>query len=159
MKIELGNRTEETVAIYYEKSKNEQIRKVLPQKAQTLQDAISDYRKTLCADATSYGRTIVVDNQYIGDIWCYCMNMDNEPNAMISYCIFEEAYWGKGIATKAVELFVEEIIQKYQFKTLGAFTFSSNIASVKVLEKNDFIIIEEVEEDGVKSKYLQFEKK
>lgn len=92
MKIELGNRTEETVAIYYEKSKNEQIRKVLPQKAQTLQDAISDYRKTLCADATSYGRTIVVDNQYIGDIWCYCMNMDNEPNAMISYCIFEEAY-------------------------------------------------------------------
>lgn len=37
MKIELGNRTEETVAIYYEKSKNEQIRKVLPQKAQTLQ--------------------------------------------------------------------------------------------------------------------------
>lgn len=158
MKIELGNRTEETVAIYYEKSKNEKIRKVLPQKEQTLQDAISDYRKTLCADATSYGRTIVVDNQYIGDIWCYCMNMDNEPNAMISYCIFEEAYWGKGIATKAVELFVEEIIQKYQFKTLGAFTFSSNIASVKVLEKNDFIIIEEVEEDGVKSKYLQYKK-
>lgn len=77
---------------------------------------------------------------------------------MISYCIFEEAYWGKGIATKAVELFVEEMIQKYQFKTLGAFTFSSNIASVKVLEKNNFIIIEEYEEDGVKSKYLQYKK-
>jgi len=49
-----------------------------------------------------------------------------------------EPYWGKGIATKAVELIVE-----YGFNQLGLHRiytgiFDFNVASMKVLEKNDF---------------------
>lgn len=155
MDVYLGDRTPDTVKIYFEKANNPKIKRILPQKAKSVDEALDDYEKTLLPNATSYGRTIWVDGTYVGDVWCYCMDMDNEPNAMISYCIFDEAYWSKGIATKAVGLFIKEICDKFGFNTVGAFTFSENIASIRVLEKNGFIIKEEFNEYGKQSIYLQ----
>jgi len=155
MKIELRERTEETVAIYFEKAQDAEIKKVLPQKAQTLEEALEDYRQTLKADATSYGRTIYVDGAYVGDIWCYCIDLNEEPNAMLSYCVFEKEYWKRGVASRSVQLFLAEIIEKFSVETVGAFTYSSNEASIRVLEKNGFQKQEEFEEDGVLSAYFQ----
>ena len=42
MKIELRERTEDTVAIYFEKAQDAEIKKFLPQKAQTLEEALED---------------------------------------------------------------------------------------------------------------------
>ena len=39
MNIELGQRTEETVAVYFERAQNAAIRAVLPQRARTLEEA------------------------------------------------------------------------------------------------------------------------
>lgn len=155
MKIELRERTEETVAIYFEKAQDAEIKKVLPQKAQTLEEAIEDYRQTLQVDATSYGRTIYADGVYVGDIWCYCIDPNEEPNAMLSYCVFEKEYWQQGVASQAVKLFLEEIIERFSLETIGAFTYASNEASIRVLEKNGFQKLEEFEEDGVLSAYFQ----
>lgn len=155
MKIELDVRTEETVRIYFEKSQNPIIKKMLPQKAQSVEEALEDYRETILPTATSYGRIICVDGEYVGDVWCYCIDADEEPNAMLSYCVFEEKYWNKGIATKAVSLFLEEVKTRFQVETVGAFFFSENQASQKILEKNGFAFVEEFEEDGVMSKYYQ----
>ena len=54
-------------------------------------------------------------------------------------------------------LFIAKIVPKFNLKTLGAFTFASNIASIRVLEKNGFTKWEEFEEDGVLSCYLKVE--
>ena len=156
MNIELGTRTAETVAIYFEKANRSEIRAVLPQKAKTLTEALEDYEKTLLPGASSYGRTILADGIYIGDIWCYCMDPEESPNAMVSYCIFESDYRNRGIAAKALELFLAELRQKFSFQSLGAFTFSSNLPSIRVLEKNGFRLMEELEEDGIGSKYFQY---
>lgn len=155
MKISLRERTKESVAIYFEKAKDKEIKKVLPQKAQTLEEALEDYSQTLKEGATSYGRTIWADEKYVGDIWCYGIDMNEEPNAMLSYCVFEKEYWQQGVATEALKLFLEEIIEKFQFETVGAFTFASNLGSIRVLEKNGFLMLEEFEEDGVESQYFQ----
>lgn len=157
MEIVLGTRTAETVKMYFTKSNNETICRFLPQKAKSIDEAIMDYELTLHPEATSYGKVILVDGQYIGDIWCYCIDFDDSPNTMISYCIFETAYWNKGIATEAMRLFIKEVIEKYDFKTIGAFTFSDNISSIKVLEKNNFELVTEFVDNGVLSKYFQFE--
>ena len=118
---------------------------------------MADYERTLLPNAGSFGQTICVDGQYVGDVWCYCIDMENEPNCMVGFCIFEPDFWSKGIATIAVNMFIKNICAKYSFKTIGAFTFSNNNASMKVLKKNGFSVIEEFEEDGVLSKYLQLE--
>ena len=155
MVITLGERTAETVRIYFEKANRPEIKKVLPQKAKTVEEALADYEKTRLPGATSFGQTILADGRYVGDIWCYCINMDDEPNCMVSFCVFELESWSKGIATAALKLFIEAIRVKYGVKTIGAFTYANNLASISVLEKNGFSVMEEFEENGVLSKYLQ----
>lgn len=66
---------------------------------------MEDYKKTQLPDADSFGKIILADGNYIGDIWCYSININEEPNAMLSYCIFEKSCWSQGIATKAVGIF------------------------------------------------------
>ncbi len=156
MHICLENRTEETVKIYFEKANTPKIKAMLPQKAQTAEEALADYKKTLLPDAGSYGKTIIVNGIYIGDIWCYCIDANEEPNAMLSYCIFEKTYWSRGIATQAVAMFLKEIHTKYGLGTIGAFTYSENSASILVLQKNGFALMEEFSEDGKNSKSLQY---
>ena len=157
MLITLDKRTADTVRIYFEKANRQEIKQVLPQKAKTVEEALEDYKKSQAPDACSFGQTIYVDGKYVGDVWCYCIDLNDEPNCMLSYCIFDTDYWGKGIATAAVAKFIEKVRNKYDVKTIGAFTFSHNIASIKVLEKNGFSVREEFEEEGVWSKYLQYE--
>lgn len=155
MVITLGERTAETVRIYFEKANRPEIKKVLPQKAKTVEEALADYEKTRLPSATSFGQTILADGRYVGDIWCYCIDMEDEPNCMVSFCVFELESWSKGIATAALKLFIEAIRAKYGVKTIGAFTYANNLASISVLEKIGFSVMEEFEENGVLSKYLQ----
>ena len=155
MVITLGERTAETVRIYFEKANRPEIKKVLPQKAKTVEEALADYEKTRLPGATSFGQTILADGRYVGDIWCYCIDMEDEPNCMVSFCVFELESWSKGIATAALKLFIEAIRAKYGVKTIGAFTYANNLASISVLEKNGFSVMEEFEENGVLSKCLQ----
>ena len=155
MVITLGERTAETVRIYFEKANRPEIKKVLPQKAKTVEEALADYEKTRLPGATSFGQNILADGRYVGDVWCYCINMEDEPNCMVSFCVFELESWPKGIATAALKLFIEAIRAKYGVKTIGAFTYANNLASISVLEKNGFSVMEEFEENGVLSKYLQ----
>lgn len=154
MQIELKKRTEETVRAYFRETRDAQVRRFLPQKAVTEAEAQAEFYKTCCPGANSFGRTIYADGCYVGDIWCYCLQ-DEEPNAMVSYCIFRKECWGRGIATAALRMFLAEIGAKFAAKTVGAFTFSENLASIRVLQKNGFVETETFYDDGVESKYFQ----
>lgn len=153
--IALGERNETTVRIYFSRAQQPMIKALLPQKAQTVEEALKDYQATLLPNARSYGRTILADGSYVGDVWCYGLNQDEEPNAMLSYCLFEPGYWGKGVATRAVGMFLEAARERYGLQTIGAFTFADHAASIRVLEKNGFCLMEEFSEDERRSKYFQ----
>lgn len=156
MIIKLCGRTAQTVITYFCETRDPEIRRYLPQKATTESEALADFEETQQPGAVSYGRTIYVDGNYIGDIWCYCIQND-EPNAMVSYCIFDKAYWGKGIATEALRMFLAEITDRFGLKSIGAFTYSANESSVRVLLNNGFCDLETFVEDGIESKYFQKE--
>ena len=157
MTVTLQPRTAQRVAIYFEKANRPEIKAVLPQKAKTVEEALEDYQKTLLPGARSFGLTVCADGRYVGDVWCYCIDPEDEPGCMLSFCIFETELWGKGVATEAVGQFLDVVRSKYPVKTVGAFTYSHNAASLRVLEKNGFAVAEEFEENGVLSKYLQRE--
>lgn len=157
MEVCLGKRTEETAALYFQRTNNAVIRKNLPQKAKTVEEAVEDYRQTLLPGASSYGRIILADGRYVGDVWCYCMNPNETPNAMLSFCVFETLCWGRGVATEAVKLFIGEITERFHIATLGAFAFSDNMGSIRVLEKNGFRVAEEFAEDGTASQYFELD--
>ncbi len=157
MNIQLRDRTEEHVRIYFEKSQDPQIRAVLHHSSRTVEEAVEAFRKTQLPGAASYGRTVYVDGTYAGDIWCYGIDLEEEPNAMVGYCLFEKSLWGRGIMTRVLAQFREEILLRFGLKSLGAFAFRNNPASVRVMEKNGFSFREEFLEDGIPSVYYQWE--
>lgn len=153
MNILLGERTAETAAVYFARTRDPAIQRVLPQRAQTLEEFLADFRKTREPGVDSFGRTIRADGQYVGDVWCYGMDPAGDPQAMVSYCVFDQALWGRGIATEALGLFLEEIRERFGLERAGAFTFMENTGSIRVLEKNGFRLTEAFTEDGVESGY------
>ena len=157
MIIELKERTESHVRTYFARTRDPEIQALIPQTAQSVEQAVADYEKTLLPGAASFGRTVYADGVYVGDIWCYCIDLTEEPNAMVSYCLFEKALWGNGIATEALKQFELEIVPRFCLKSLGAFTYCDNIPSIRVLEKNGFEKMEEFTEDGRRSVYYQKE--
>ncbi len=157
MNIQLCQRTEEHVRIYFNRVQDPQIKAVLHHSAQTAEDAVENFRKTQLPNANSYGKTVYVDNAYIGDVWCYCIDRKEKPNAMIGYCIFEKSFWSKGIGTTVVEQFLTEVVSKFQLGSVGAFVYCSNLPSRRVLEKNGFCLIETFVEEGMEAAYYQKE--
>ena len=155
MNVTLKDRTAETAAVYFERTRSPIIRKFLPQKAQTLEEALADFRKSQEPGARSFGRTICADGQYVGDVWCYCIDSGGSPQAMVSYCVFEQELWGRGAASEALGLFLEEIRERFGLERLGAFTLMENAGSIRVLEKNGFRLAESFTENGVASGYYE----
>ena len=157
MRIELRERTEEHVRIYFERTRDEEIRKLCPQKAQTAEEAVRDFQETLKPGAGSFGRTVYADGKYAGDIWLYCIGEEDGPDAMLSFCLFEKRLWGCGIMTEAARLFLEETKKRFSLKAVGAFTFMENYGSVRVLEKNGFSLRERFFENERESGYYEIQ--
>ena len=157
MKIELRERTAEHVGIYWNKVQDEEIKRMLPTRVISLEEALSMFERSLLPGATSYGKVIYADEEYVGDVWCYGIDEESEQSAMLSYTIFEKRLWGRGVATEVVALFLEDIFERFNLNKVGAFTYEEHYASIKVLDKVGFKEIEAFEEAGVYSKY--FEKK
>ena len=157
MDITLGSRTAESAARSFEQMNAPAIRKTLPLKAQTAEEAAADFYASQLPGAPSFGRTILADGRHVGDVWCYALHQEDEPDAMVSYCVFEPQLWGRGAASTALALFLPEIAEQYGLQTVGAFTFADNLPSIRVLEKNGFRLAEEFVEDGVPSRYYQLD--
>lgn len=157
MKLDLKTRTADHVRIYFSRTQDPEIREMLPSGVQTLEEALANFAQAQKPDAASYGRTIYVDGEYVGDIWCYCIDPSDEPQAMVSYCIFEKSRWNQGIATAALGEFLKEIVPKYSLQSIGAFTYSANLPSIRVLVRNDFTQRQVFTEDGRESRYFQLD--
>ena len=155
MNIELRGRTEANVRLYFERTRDAEIQRMCPQRAQTVEEALADFRKMLVGETDSFGRTVYADGQYVGDIWLYCMDESTGPDAMLSFCLFDKELWGRGIMTEAARLFLEEARRKFALWTVGAFTFMENKGSVCVLEKNGFELKESFFEGGRESGYFE----
>ena len=153
--IELLDRTRENAEIYFYKTQDEEISEMLPSVNTTVEQALAAYDKACLPGAASAGKSIYWEGRYIGDVWCYCINGDETPNAMLSYCIFEKNLWGRGIAAAAVEMFLQYAGEQFSLRSMGAFTYVDNIGSIRVLEKNGFVCKERFVEDGRESVYYE----
>lgn len=154
MEIQLNKRKQEHVKIFYERVQDQEIQKMFPSHTSSVNEALRLFKESEKKNANSYGRVIYVEGKYIGDIWCFNIEPKSDIEAMLSYCIFDKHYWHKGIATKACHLFLEEVKQKYKINKMGAFVYSTNIASIKILKKNGFVVEEIFVEDGIESQFL-----
>lgn len=92
------------------------------------------------ADQSNYVRTIVVDDQVVGNIVSFMLNGQRE----VGYWLGRE-YWGRGYATQALRAFLPIVAQRPLF----AYVFRQNHGSIRVLEKCGFVRYGEEGEDVI----------
>lgn len=91
------------------------------------------------ADADTVLRTIEADGQIAGNL----LSWKHEGERLVGYWLGREL-WGRGIASQALELFLEELAER----PLHATVEPHNLASRRVLEKCGFVY-EGPAEDGL----------
>ena len=81
------------------------------------------------ADPTCIQRTVVIDDAVAGNIGCW----EQSGRHLVGYWIGRD-FWGRGIASKALALLVDELATRPLF----AYVEVHNVGSIRVLEKCGF---------------------
>ncbi len=115
-----------------------QLRDTLPH-PYTIEDA-KFFIKGVQAGSFGNVRSVWYDNEFTGVIGLIPQADVYRRSAEIGYW-FGEPFWGKGIATEAVRQLVDTAFnQQPELVRIFAGIFSSNPASMRVLEKNGFTL-------------------
>ena len=102
-------------------------------------DAFVEHWQRIRRDDSVVTQTVVADGEVAGNVLSFLKDGRRE----IGYWI-DHAFWGRGVATRAVELFLERLDER----PLYGYVASHNAASRRVLEKCGFAALEETD-DGV----------
>jgi len=102
-------------------------------------DAYVAHKQKIRTDEANLTWTILYDGRIVGDV----VSFPHEGRREVGYRIGQQ-YWGKGIATQALRLFLD--VERR--RPLYGYLLSSNIGSRRVLEKCGFTVIGEEHEDG-----------
>lgn len=94
-------------------------------------EAFDSHWANVLADPGITARVILVGEELVGTISCF--PMDGQDH--VGYWI-DRAYWGMGIASKALQLLLQEVAKR----PLVAAAATSNRASIRVLQKCGFVV-------------------
>jgi len=152
MEIYLKDRLIDHVITFYEASQDPEIKKMFPSSIKSQDQALALFQASKQPGASSYGQVIYCGDTYIGDVWIYAIDRQAK-HAMISFVIFDKSYWGRGLASKASELFISKVKEDYDLDKLGAFTFADNLGSIGVLSHLGFKCVDTMTEGDRHSFY------
>jgi len=92
-------------------------------------DEFDCHWEKILADQSVVVRAIVADDSMAGCISCF----ESEDQHHVGYCIGKD-FWGNGIATRALELLLDEVSRRPLHSRVAV----ANVASFRVLEKCGF---------------------
>jgi RimJ/RimL family protein N-acetyltransferase len=98
-------------------------------------EAFANHWKGIMADDTVIIKTIVLNDQIVGHVLSY----EESGKPEVSYWL-GRAFWGQGFATQALKIFLAEVIKT---RPIYARVAKDNLASIRVLEKCGFVVIDE----------------
>lgn len=99
---------------------------------------------------------IEIDGNAAGGIGIHLQDDIHRKNAELGYWL-AEPYWGRGIISCAIKQIVDFGFKTYDITRIFARPFGTNIASQKVLEKNNFILEGKFEKVLIKNGELEDE--
>ena len=109
----------------------QQFRKTTPKDA-------SDYVASMARSKTDLFYGLFYEETHIGSIKLGKIN-PNHKTADLSYIIGDKSFWGKGIASKMIKKMVSLSFERLELEKVVAGVYATNLASIRVLEKNGFV--------------------
>jgi len=131
--IQLRNVTEADLLIFYEQQLDPEAIQMAAFPARSRDAFMAHWTRTV-TDTSVQIKTILFNGEIAGNIVCF----DQLGEREVGYWLGKD-YWGKGIATQALEEFLREI----ETRPLYAHVAKHNIGSKRVLEKCGFTIVGE----------------
>ena len=100
-------------------------------------EAFDAHWERVLGNESNVVKTIVFEGQVAGNAGCW----EQDGRRLVGYWLGRE-FWGKGLATKALAEFIEELGRR----PLYAYVAKTNVASIRVLEKCGFVRSDEDED-------------
>lgn len=151
MIVELREVTEDDLPILFEYQLDPVATDMAAFPARARDEFVAHWIKVM-VDETNVTMAVVVDGQVAGDI----VSFDRQGMREVGYWI-GRGFWGKGVATQALEAFLGHD----RTRPLFARVATRNVASIRVLEKCGFTIVDAPDEppdplgDGVEETVLK----
>jgi RimJ/RimL family protein N-acetyltransferase len=132
--VQLRDVTESDLFIFYEQQLDSQATQMASFPSRNKEAFMSHWKNKVLANDSVQVKTILFNGEVAGNIVCFEQLGERE----VGYWLGKE-YWGKGIATRALEGFLKTI----ETRPLYAHVAKHNIGSRRVLEKCGFTIAAE----------------
>lgn len=109
--------------------------------------AVVEFWQTRMTDPNTVVRAVIAYDEIVGSV----ASFESDGMRTVGYWI-AKSHWGKGIASRALELFLGELA----IRPLYARVASTNLASIRVLQKSGFTV-EEYRHSQATDRYLECE--
>ena len=132
--VRLREVTEADLPIFFDHQRDPVANRMAAFPARARQAFAEHWTTKVLGDDTVTKRTILLDEQVVGNI----VSFEMSGETLIGYWIGRD-HWGKGIASRALSLFLADV----DTRPLHAHVVKHNVASIRVLEKSGFMIVGE----------------
>jgi RimJ/RimL family protein N-acetyltransferase len=126
----LRDALEADLPIFFEHQRDPEATRMAAFPARNWDAFTAHWKRILASDAVTK-KTILCDGEVAGNI----LSFDQEGKRLVGYWIGRE-FWGRGLATRALSEFLDEVT----VRPLYAYVATTNVASIRVLEKCGFVI-------------------
>jgi RimJ/RimL family protein N-acetyltransferase len=131
--VQLRDIIESDLPIFFEQQLEPEAAQMADFPSRTRQAFMTHWKRILADDLVLL-KTILFDGEIAGNVVCFAQLGERE----VGYWLGKE-YWGKGIATRALQQFLRLI----ETRPLYAHVAKHNLASKRVLEKCGFTVVAE----------------
>jgi RimJ/RimL family protein N-acetyltransferase len=122
---------EDDLAVFFEQQRDPEAVEMAAFPAREREPFFEHWHRIM-GDDTLVAKTIVSEGEVAGNIGSF----EREGKRLVGYWLGRE-FWGRGLATRALAEFVEEIT----VRPLYAEVATTNIGSIRVLEKCGFAVV------------------
>jgi RimJ/RimL family protein N-acetyltransferase len=132
--VRLRDVTEDDLPIFFEHQRDPVANRMAAFPARDRDAFMEHWTTKVLPDDTVIERTILFDEQVVGNILCF----ERDGETLIGYWIGQE-HWGQGIASRALQRFLAEV----DARPLHAHAAKHNVGSIRVLERCGFVVVGE----------------
>lgn len=98
-----------------------------------------DYVNLCLMDSNKVLYGVFDDKLHIGNFYFEGL-VSIHKRVELTYVIGDKSYWNKGVATNALSKLIELVTSKYKIHKIFSHVVEGNIASCRMLEKNNFTL-------------------
>ncbi|MDP9329077.1 MAG: GNAT family N-acetyltransferase [Actinomycetota bacterium] len=147
--VRLRDVAEDDLPIFFDHQRDPVANRMAAFPARDREAFFEHWTTKILGDDTVTKRTILADEQVVGNIGSWEMSGET----IVGYWIGRDQ-WGKGIASRALSLFIGEV----HTRPLYAHVAKHNLASIRVLEKSGFVRVgEAIADDQIEEVILRLD--